>query len=231
MVSKNRRKQMLIHDVQFRLLTVNLAYFTTILFVFAMVLFAPLAYQLSRNDLSDATRQIVGDQFLLLDERIWPTLLIAFLCLAAHSIYVSHRIGGPLVQFRRAIKRLARGDLTAKIRLRQGDYLTTEADAFNELRDSLGVNLRDTQHQLGELCTELNTLKANVRDGVAHQVDASLAQLEDRTVVLQHTLSRFQTEERARGRGIPAGDRCGRRRGFREAVSGPGRQLAAPPTR
>ena len=205
MVSKNRRKQMLIHDVQFRLLTVNLAYFTTILFVFAMVLFAPLAYQLSRNDLSDATRQIVGDQFLLLNERIWPALLIAFLCLAAHSIYVSHRIGGPLVQFRRAIKRLARGDLTAKIRLRQGDYLTTEADAFNELRDSLGVNLRDTQHQLGELCTELNTLKANVRDGVAHQVDASLAQLEDRTVVLQHTLSRFQTEDEPEGVGYLPG--------------------------
>ena len=205
MAKTNRRKQVLIHDVQYRLLTVNLAYFTTILFVFAMVLFAPLAYQLGRTDLSDATRQIVSDEFLLFNERIWPALLIAFLCLSAHSIYMSHRIGGPLYQFRSALKRLASGDLTARVRLRRGDYLTSEADALNALRDSLGASLRDTQQQLFELCTELNMLRTDVREGVARQIDESLSNLEDKAVLMQHSLSRFRTEDKPEGLGYLPG--------------------------
>ena len=190
---QNRRRQLLIHDVQYRLLTVNLAYFTAILFVFALVLFAPLAYQLSQADLSLAAREEIAQQFLLLNERIWPALLIAFLCLAAHSIYMSHRIGGPLYQFRKVLKRLGTGDLTVGVKLRKGDYLRGEAEAINELRDALGASLRETQVQLLELCAELNELKASARDGTSSNPEEALASLEDRVVVLQHTLTKFRT--------------------------------------
>ena len=193
MAKKNRRRQLLIHDVQYRLLTVNLSYFTAILFVFALVLFAPLAYQLSQADLSIAAREEIGQQFLLLNERIWPALLVAFLCFAAHSIYVSHRIGGPLHQFRKALKKLSSGDLTAGVTLRKGDYLRGEAEAINALRDALGASLRETQLQLLELCAELNELKDAARDGTSPNPAEALASLEDRVVLLQHTLTKFRT--------------------------------------
>ena len=222
---KNRRKQVLIHDLQYRMLAVNLAYFTSILLVFALVLLGPLVYQLSQPDLSEASRQMVGTQFLLLNQRLWPALLIAFLCLAAHSIYVTHRIGGPLVQFRNAIKRLADGDLTTRVRLRQGDYLAAEADAFNDMRGSLGASLLDTQRQLHELCLEAQHAqdqRSRWRGASGRRLPLA-ARGSDRA----HAAHPLQVPNRGRPRGFgrSAGDRRRRRRELREAVSGQTRQL------
>ena len=161
-----RRRRILIDRLQYRLLAVNVLYFGVVAVVFAVLLFGPLIQQLLVQNLDPAERDNASVAFLALHQRIWPPLIIAFLCLTAHSIFVSHRIAGPLYQFRKLFARMKEGDLTVRARLRRGDYLTSEADIINEMGASLERRLLETQKNGLDLCAGLESLKrelANLR--------------------------------------------------------------------
>ena len=108
----DRRKRVLIDELQYRMLRVNLAYFFVILLVFLVSLFGPLVVQLLNADGSFFARERVAHQFLLLDDTIWLPLILTFSCLGLHSILVSHRIAGPLHQLRQLLGGIGRpGDI------------------------------------------------------------------------------------------------------------------------
>ena len=132
-----KRKRILIGDLQYRLLAVNLLYFAVILVLFAAILFGPLVWQLGSSSLSPAERDQAATQFLSLHARLWPPLLALLVFLGVHSVYVSHRIAGPLYQFRRLLHAVKDGNLTVRARIRDKDYLDSEAAVINELIDSL----------------------------------------------------------------------------------------------
>lgn len=77
-------------------------------------------------------------------EAIMPTLLITnlitlgIITLAAIGVtlFVSHRIAGPMFRFEKDIKRVASGDLSVRINLRHKDQFSEMADAFNEMASS-----------------------------------------------------------------------------------------------
>ncbi|MEO2198698.1 MAG: hypothetical protein ABGY72_21800 [bacterium] len=78
-------------------------YFVVIFAIFMTSLFAPLIAQLLMDDGSLLARQRAAQQFLWIDETVWFPLLLTFLCLITHSVFVSHRIAGPLVRLRRVL--------------------------------------------------------------------------------------------------------------------------------
>lgn len=53
------------------------------------------------------------------------------------SLFVSHKIAGPVYRLEASTKLIAAGDLTHKVHLRQGDELGDLQDAFNSMSDSL----------------------------------------------------------------------------------------------
>lgn len=57
--------------------------------------------------------------------------------IAALSIFVSHKIAGPVYRFERSAHIIAKGDLTHRIKLRHGDELSDLQDAFNTMTESL----------------------------------------------------------------------------------------------
>lgn len=57
--------------------------------------------------------------------------LILFIGLA--SIFVSHKIAGPVYRFEQSVKSITEGDLTLRIKLRKGDEMTELADMFNHM--------------------------------------------------------------------------------------------------
>lgn len=77
-------------------------------------------------------------------EAIMPTLLItnlitlAIITIAAIGVtlFVSHRIAGPMFRFEKDIKRIASGDLSVRINLRHKDQFSEMAGAFNEMASS-----------------------------------------------------------------------------------------------
>ncbi|PLX15305.1 MAG: hypothetical protein C0601_13390 [Candidatus Muiribacterium halophilum] len=62
-------------------------------------------------------------------------ILVVFVSL--FSLILSHKIAGPVYRFEQSSKKIANGDLSLRIKLRQGDELTELADIFNKMTENL----------------------------------------------------------------------------------------------
>ncbi len=69
---------------------------------------------------------------------------IAILCafIAAASVFVSHKIAGPVYRFEQSARAIGAGDLSLKIKLRKGDELGDLAEAMNAMVETLADAVR-----------------------------------------------------------------------------------------
>ncbi|MFA4842836.1 MAG: methyl-accepting chemotaxis protein [Candidatus Omnitrophota bacterium] len=108
------------------------------------------------------------------------TLILRLLLLtplvALLSIFISHKIAGPLYRVERFIKGVARGDLSSKLRLRKGDELQELAEAINDMTDDIknrvkklkgisnmaGLELERLRRILGKELPDIKVVKSEV---------------------------------------------------------------------
>lgn len=68
---------------------------------------------------------------------------------------INHKFCGPLVNFSHTFKKIAQGDLTRKIYLRQYDFLKNEAAQVNDMIDFLSDHImtlkKDNDHLLSAI--------------------------------------------------------------------------------
>lgn len=67
---------------------------------------------------------------------VWRLPFILIIA-GAFSVFLSHKIAGPVYKFEQSAKRIAAGDLTLRIKLRKGDEMQSLADIFNSMTESL----------------------------------------------------------------------------------------------
>ena len=188
----NRRKQVVIDELQYQILRVNIAYFFVILLIFLAALFGPLVIQLLNTDGSFFARERVAQQFLLLDETIWLPLALTFFCLGLHSILMSHRIAGPLHQLRRLLGAIGDGDLVGRVVLRKRDYLRKEEAAMNHMVDKLNSRISYVEEQAVELETRLGWLRTAITTGSRGEVIDLLGTLDENAESLNAALRQFK---------------------------------------
>jgi methyl-accepting chemotaxis protein len=82
-------------------------------------------------------RARAAQQFLVLTQSIWPALVVLIPAAAVFSIYLTHRLAGPLFRIEQTARELIRGNLALRIRLRKGDELHELAGLLNEGLDTL----------------------------------------------------------------------------------------------
>ena len=189
----NRRRRILVDDTQYRLLAVNVIHVAVVLVLFAVILFGPLVWQLGSGNLTLAEREQASTQLLSLYTRVWLPLLIAFVFLAVHFVYVSHRIGGPLYQFRRLLRAVRDGDLTVRAKLRRKDYLQNEAQIINELIDTMGSKIRGVEAHSEEVRRGLEKLRNAIDRGSRKEIAKLMDRLGTQTEQLQASLGEFRT--------------------------------------
>jgi len=188
-----RRRRILIGAFQYRLLRANLAYFVTIVLVFAVVVFLPLVLQIrSSSTLSPVKAEELADGFLFLHARLWPALFIVLVLLAFHSVLISHRIAGPLYRFRSIFRAVAEGDLLVWVRLRPTDYLTEEADLLNEMIGALRQKVSGIEEQSIALRAAFSELKTTLEDGSRQGIDEMLEELDMGMEHLETRLRQFR---------------------------------------
>jgi methyl-accepting chemotaxis protein len=136
----NRR--IIVNTFQYRLLAGNLLYLSSVVLVFFIVLFAPVVAILADGSVPPAQREVAAHQFLVLHERVWFALPALITLCIFHSIVVSHRIAGPLHRFKQILSRLAGGDLSMNVTVRQHDYLRQEAEVMAETVSRLNERVR-----------------------------------------------------------------------------------------
>ncbi|MCM2286824.1 MAG: HAMP domain-containing protein [Desulfobacula sp.] len=123
-----------------------------------IVLSTVLVFLFSQETLTssfDNSRLVIrntGDaimQTLLITNLI--TLGVITLSAIGVTLFVSHRIAGPMFRFEQDIKKIASGDLLVRIHLRQTDQFAEMAKAFNEMASSLHGKLSKMDQDLDKL--------------------------------------------------------------------------------
>ncbi len=187
----DRRKHVLIDEMQYRLLRVNAAYFVVIFATFMTSLFAPLVLRLLMDDRASVARERAAQQFLLIDETVWLPLLLTFLCLTTHSVFVSHRIAGPLVRLRRVLGAVGDGDLAVRATLRQKDYLVREQAVINEMIGKLSGRIGAVETTAEDIRARLAGLRTAIATGSRGEVLDQLTTLDERADWLGAALGQF----------------------------------------
>jgi methyl-accepting chemotaxis protein len=94
------------------------------------------------------------------------------------SIWVSHKILGPLRRLAREMEEIGTGRLHGRFILRQGDELRFLADAFNGMRDALRDSVKECADRRVEIESALQSMNGRAAPELAEAVAGQKAALE-----------------------------------------------------
>lgn len=85
------------------------------------------------------------------------------------TVYLSHRVAGPLINLEKSLTRVADGDLTTRVQLRPRDELKNIRDSFNRMMTSLHSHASEDRIRVKEVRALLDQLVSS-SDMTASQV-------------------------------------------------------------
>ena len=97
------------------------------------------------------------------------TLGLISLAVIVVTLFVSHKIAGPLFRFEKDIKEIGQGNLTKKIGLRKKDQITDMADSLNKMTASLHEKVFDIQTEVEHLVE--SAAKQNAPQGLIEELN------------------------------------------------------------
>jgi nitrogen fixation/metabolism regulation signal transduction histidine kinase len=108
----------------------------------------------------------------------------------AVTLFVSHKIAGPLFRFKQTFKDLAAGNFSNQVRLRKDDQLVEVAGDFNHMITVVRAQLIDTKKALAALKTDMEAIgEFNVEDSKRKQFLSLQHKVQD----MEKTLEFFKT--------------------------------------
>ncbi len=125
----------------------GLAMFFSSLLVFGLAFLIPFILPAIKvfSSVPLEERAMAAFQLFVLATTIWPALLFIIPATACCSIYVTHRLMGPLGRIEWATRELIRGNLTPRIRLRKGDELHELTGLMNEALNNLDQAIQEVR--------------------------------------------------------------------------------------
>lgn len=106
---------------------------------------SPLTFMRRAEKLSERQREVFKDILNQTNRNLIGKLFLLFALIAWGSIFLSHKIAGPLYRFQRIFEGMARGDLSARCHLRKFDEAKSVAESFNQALESLDSSLTRCQ--------------------------------------------------------------------------------------
>ena len=159
-----RRKYIVYGKLQLALMLISFSYVLLFCAVVGLFLFTSLLMELDKSSISSDNVLIAANQILYLYKKSWLALLLSLVAVGCHSIFISHRITGPIYRFNLIFKAIKEGVVPAPIQLRKYDYLYRETDNINQMLASLREKLAAIQ----EAQAHLNKSILNCKDTVNH---------------------------------------------------------------
>jgi len=147
--NKRKLKNYLVNkNDQLRIALQTLIYMSLIVLItMAVILYPSMADIFYSQDLNIQYR--ASQSFLLLLNRLVPTIIIIFILVFLHQIVITHRIWGPLKNFTNTIEVIGSGDFTRKVIPRKRDYLKEECRQINNMVDGLTKLVSNIRTNLG----------------------------------------------------------------------------------
>lgn len=109
------------------------------------------------------------------------------------SLFLSHRIAGPLYRFEKSIEEINRGNLSFRIKLRKKDEAKELAEAMNRMIETLSSYLSDIKAITDDIEKNLLETKKAVEEqkgGAGESINRTIQALEE----LKKALSYFKTD-------------------------------------
>ncbi|MDO8525719.1 MAG: hypothetical protein Q7S07_04450 [Candidatus Omnitrophota bacterium] len=91
--------------------------------------------------------------------RILVSALVASPLIGFLGIYLSHKIAGPIFRIEKVLGNMAKGDLSSRIMLRQGDEMVSLADSVNNLTDSFSLTIKTEKSRIENIKKEFDALR------------------------------------------------------------------------
>ncbi len=106
-------------------------------------------------------------------------LVVFVFVLVFVTVYLSHRVAGPLVNLDKSLARVADGDLTTRLQLRPRDELKNIRDSFNRAMTSLHDKMAADRGRVKEVMTLLDQIVAapELTPGHVAEINRALALL------------------------------------------------------
>lgn len=152
-----------VHPIQRKYLYLSLVPLIICSLAIIILTFLPMQLLLVGRAASELDKAVVASCLSALGSRLWPAVFLSMLLAAILSVFASHTMGGPLYRLEAIGKRLAAGEITEPIRVRQGDDLQGMAAVLDQavgiVRDALArVREREgvARARLGALQGELS---------------------------------------------------------------------------
>ncbi len=196
--------------------------------------------QATFNRLMLEAGQSAATAHAMFDESVVPVFIVAAAIAAVVSLVLASllaiRLAGPLDDIARAARRVAGGEYQARVERSGPDELTSLADSFNQMAESLEQQERtrrefiiNAAHELSTPLTNLQGYLEALRDGVippSSEQFQSLHEEVDRLVRLSQSLNTLAQDNNASSETAPPPRAAGRSRRARPA--GPGTRQPAP---
>ena len=132
--------------------------------LFAVILFAPYAIPLT-FDYSLEEQTTAARMLLSLHKSIWPALGLVILLLSGASIFVSHKVAGPIYRLKRFLLEIAGGNIDLTLKFRKRDDLHDLAANVNlviaELRELVGT----LQKEIGSVSGRILEIEQMIQQG------------------------------------------------------------------
>jgi len=111
----------------------------------------------------DLTIDRLADIFDGVNRSLLQWVAVFAVGIATLSVFVSHKIAGPVYRLERSAKAVASGDLTQSVKLRHGDELADLQDAFNSMSESLRRMVAKDREVISRLITAGNRLNEQLQ--------------------------------------------------------------------
>jgi methyl-accepting chemotaxis protein len=153
------RKKYLVNNrvqIKYAILTILMLLIYTVLLLSAIFL-APIAIFQSTN-LPLNQQAEAASAYLLLHNTIWPWVGALILLFSVVSIFITHRIAGPMFSLNRAIGMIAAGDLKIRIKFRKGDDFAELSGEMNRMAANLELLLCSLDDRLKDMSSRVQTM-------------------------------------------------------------------------
>ncbi len=182
----NRRTQVYLHKSQMKYaIGIGVMMFLAMLIAFGIAFLTP--HVLSALDLMPALsleERATGMQRLIFfAQTMWPSLIALVLASAGVSMYVSHRVAGPLYRLQQDAVRWKQGDLALRVQLRTGDERMLQELA--ELLNQALMNFEKSLQEIRQHSTKARQNLGNVLDEMKGEPSPNEKSVEQLKVALE----------------------------------------------
>jgi methyl-accepting chemotaxis protein len=180
-------------------LGVYLLHFTAVLVIVFSAFVLVFTRQLEHSSLSAVQQQEVAGRIMWFYGHMWPFMWGVFMLLVIHSIYVTHKIAGPLYRIKNVLWSVGSGDLTRKVTIRDRDYLSEEAKAVNDVIDIFRKKIEGSQVLSSSASTALAGLSRAIEQGTPDETAQRLEEATSQLEKLRTSLGYFTVATRPNG--------------------------------